>query len=80
MADSTKDKPKVTENSTPGQTTSGDIKRERLYQEGKCFYYKELGHRAFECKKKKQDAFQRLNAIKAVEPGPEQTKTENDRP
>ena len=80
MADSTKDKPKVTENSTLGQTTSGNMERERLRQEGKCFYCKESGHRAFECEKKKQDAFRRLNAIKAVEPGPEQTETENDRP
>ena len=57
MADSTKDKLKVTENSTLSQTTLGNIKQERLYQEGKCFYYKESGHRAFKCEKKKQDAF-----------------------
>ena len=75
MANSTKDKLKVTENSTPGQTTSGNMERERLCQEGKCFYYKESGHRAFECDKKKQDAIQRMNAIKAVESGPEQAET-----
>ena len=57
MANSTKDKLKVTENSTLGQTTLGNIKRERLYQEGKCFYYKESGHYAFKYKKKKQDTF-----------------------
>ena len=80
MADSPKDKLKVTKNSTLGQTTLGNIEQERLCQEGKCFYYKESGHRAFEYKKKKQDAFQRLNAIKVIELGLEQTKTENDRP
>ena len=75
IAKNTKDKPKVTENSSPGQTNQGSADRDRLYQEGKCFYYKEQGYRAFEYDKKKQDAIQRINTIKAVESGPEQAET-----
>ena len=78
--DNAKDKPKVTENSGPGQANPGSADRDRLCQEGKCFYCKEQGHRAFECEKKKQDTFRRLNSIKVVESGPEQTETGKDLP
>ncbi len=42
------------------------MERQQLQKEGRCFYCKGEGHRAFECKKKQQD--QARVEIKAIEP------------
>ena len=78
--DTTKDKAKATDNGAANQSAPGNTDRDRLRQEGKCFYCKESGHRAFECEKRKQDAFHRQHTVRAIESGTEQTVSENDKP